>query len=116
MLSPTQTSGASPWQMCIRDRYGEGAIGGVVNVIPKKPTRGPIENEIQTTVGTHDTQRLGFGSGGALDDKWSYRLDISGNHSDSGISLGAVSYTHLDVYKRQNMCSADPHTISTRQA
>lgn len=68
--------------------YGEGAIGGVVNVIPKKPTRGPIENEIQTTVGTHDTQRLGFGSGGALDDKWSYRLDISGNHSDSGISLG----------------------------
>jgi iron complex outermembrane receptor protein len=25
--------------------YGEGAIGGVVNVIPKKPTRGPIENE-----------------------------------------------------------------------
>ncbi|WP_410721662.1 TonB-dependent receptor plug domain-containing protein, partial [Burkholderia sp. SIMBA_048] len=38
--------------------YGEGAIGGVVNVIPKKPTRGPIESEIQTTVGTHDTQRL----------------------------------------------------------
>ncbi|MGE8686014.1 MAG: TonB-dependent receptor [Achromobacter sp.] len=68
--------------------YGEGAIGGVVNVIPKKPTRGPIENEIQTTVGTHDTQRFGFGSGGALDEKWSYRLDISGNHSDSGISLG----------------------------
>ena len=68
--------------------YGEGAIGGVVNVIPKKPTRGPIENEIQVTAGTHDTQRFGFGSGGALDDKWSYRLDVSGNHSDSGISLG----------------------------
>jgi iron complex outermembrane receptor protein len=68
--------------------YGEGAIGGVVNVIPKKPTRGPIENEIQATVGTHDTQRLGFGSGGAIDDKWSYRLDVSGNHSDAGISLG----------------------------
>lgn len=68
--------------------YGEGAIGGVVNVIPKKPTRGPIENEVQATVGTHDTQRLGFGSGGALDEKWSYRLDVSGNHTDSGISLG----------------------------
>lgn len=68
--------------------YGEGAIGGVVNVIPKKPTRGPIENELMTTIGTHDTQRFGFGSGGALDDKWSYRLDVSGNHTDSGISLG----------------------------
>ncbi|EJO33523.1 TonB-dependent receptor [Achromobacter marplatensis] len=68
--------------------YGEGAIGGVVNVIPKKPTRGPIENELMTTLGTHDTQRFGFGSGGALDDKWSYRLDVSGNHTNSGISLG----------------------------
>lgn len=68
--------------------YGEGAIGGVVNVIPKKPSRGPIKNEIQTAIGSHDTQRLGLGSGGALDDKWSYRLDVSANHSDSGISLG----------------------------
>ncbi len=41
-----------------------------------------------TTLGTHDTQRFGFGSGGALDDKWSYRLDVSGNHTNSGISLG----------------------------
>jgi len=68
--------------------YGEGAIGGVVNIIPKKPTRGPIENEIQATVGTHDTQRLGLGSGGALDDRWSYRLDVSGNHGNAGMSLG----------------------------
>src|SRR5690606_20516292 len=67
--------------------YGEGAIGGVVNVIPKKPTRGPIENEIQAAVGTHDTQRLAFGSGGALDERWSYRLDISGNRSDADMSL-----------------------------
>jgi len=68
--------------------YGEGAIGGVVNIIPKKPSRGPIENEIQTTIGTHDTQRLAFGSGGAIDDRWSYRLDLSGNHSNADMSLG----------------------------
>jgi iron complex outermembrane receptor protein len=68
--------------------YGEGAIGGVVNVIPKKPTRGPIENEIQATVGTEDTQRLGFGSGGAINDKLSYRFDISGNHSGNWVDMG----------------------------
>ncbi|OZI71637.1 TonB-dependent siderophore receptor [Bordetella genomosp. 12] len=68
--------------------YGEGAIGGVVNVIPRKPAPGPIENELQLTAGTHDTQRLGFGSGGSLDDRWSYRLDVSGNHTDGGMSLG----------------------------
>src|SRR3546814_1381510 len=32
--------------------YGDGAIGGVVNVIPKKPTRGPVENELEATLGT----------------------------------------------------------------
>lgn len=89
--------------------YGEGAIGGVVNVIPKKPTRGPIENELQITAGTHDTQRIGFGSGGALDDRWSYRLDVSGNHSDAGFSLGdsrdaaVTAALRLDVSPELNL-------------
>nr|WP_255581801.1 TonB-dependent receptor [Cupriavidus sp. AU9028] len=68
--------------------YGEGAIGGVVNVVPRKPTRGAIRNEIQATVGTEDTQRLAFGSGGALDERWSYRLDVSGNRSDGSVDFG----------------------------
>jgi len=68
--------------------YGDGAIGGVVNVIPKKPTRGPIENEVQATVGTQDTARLGLGSGGALSDTLSYRLDLSGNYTDGWVDLG----------------------------
>ena len=68
--------------------YGNGAIGGVVNVIPKKPTRGPIQNEISATVGTENTQRLGFGSGGAINDKLSYRFDIGGNRSDGWVDRG----------------------------
>lgn len=68
--------------------YGEGAIGGVVNVVPNKPTRGAIENEIQATIGTENTQRLAFGSGGAINDKWSYRLDVSGNRSDGWVDFG----------------------------
>jgi len=68
--------------------YGDGAIGGAVNVIPRKPTRGPIENEVQATVGTEDTQRLAFGSGGAITDRLSYRLDLSGNRSDGWVDRG----------------------------
>ncbi|GAA0789082.1 TonB-dependent receptor [Cupriavidus gilardii] len=68
--------------------YGEGAIGGVVNVVPKKPTRGPIENEIQATIGTENTQRLAFGSGGAIDERWSYRFDVSGNRTDGSVDFG----------------------------
>lgn len=68
--------------------YGDGAIGAVVNVIPKKPTRGPIQNEVQATIGTDNTQRLGFGSGGAINDKLSYRIDLSGDRSDGWVDMG----------------------------
>ena len=71
--------------------YGEGAIGGVVNVVPKKPTRGEIQNEVQFTLGTDHTQRAAFGSGGAIDEKWSYRFDVSGGRSDGWIDLGDTS-------------------------
>lgn len=68
--------------------YGEGAIGGVVNIVPKKPTQGAIQNEIQATIGTDNTQRLGFGSGGAINDKLSYRIDLSGERSDGWVNMG----------------------------
>lgn len=67
---------------------GDGAIGGVVNVIPKKPTRSAIHNEVQATVGTDNTQRIGLGSGGAIDEQWSYRFDASGNRSDGWVDMG----------------------------
>lgn len=68
--------------------YGEGAIGGVVNVIPKKPTRGAIQQELQVGVGTENTGRLAYGSGGALDERWSYRIDASANRSDNWVQRG----------------------------
>lgn len=71
--------------------YGDGAIGGVVNVIPKKPTRGPIQNEVQATAGTNGRRALAFGSGGAITDQWSYRLDVSGDQSDGWVDRGNSS-------------------------
>ncbi|HTR08587.1 MAG TPA: TonB-dependent siderophore receptor [Paraburkholderia sp.] len=68
--------------------YGEGAIGGVVNVVPKRPTRTPIENELQVGVGTERTARVAFGSGGAINDRLSYRFDVSGNRSDNWVDRG----------------------------
>ncbi len=68
--------------------YGEGAIGGVVNVIPKKPRRGVIINDIEATIGTDNTQRFGFDSSGSINDLLSYRFDISGNRSDGWVDMG----------------------------
>jgi iron complex outermembrane receptor protein len=71
--------------------YGEGAIGGVINVIPKQPARGAIQNEVQAAVGTEGTRRIGIGSGGAIDGQWSYRVDASGERSDGWVERGESS-------------------------
>jgi len=68
--------------------YGDGAIGGVVNIVPRKPRQGPIENEVQATVGTDNTLRLGLDSSGSLSDTVSYRMDLGGNRSDNWVDRG----------------------------
>jgi iron complex outermembrane receptor protein len=68
--------------------YGAGAIGGVVNVVPKKPTRAPLEHELMLAAGSQRTARIGIGSGGALSERLSYRLDASANRSDNWVDRG----------------------------
>lgn len=68
--------------------YGDGAIGGVVNIVPRKPRSGPIRNEVEATLGTEDTARLGLDSSGSLTDALSYRLDLSGNHTSGWVDRG----------------------------
>jgi len=71
--------------------HGEGAIGGVVNIVPRQPTRGAVQNEVQAAIGTQGTRRLGLGSGGALDERWSYRIDASAERSDGWVDRGDTS-------------------------
>lgn len=68
--------------------YGEGAIGGVVNVVSKTPIRGPIENELQITGGTEKTARVAFDSGGKVNDNLSYRFATSYNRSAGWVDRG----------------------------
>ena len=68
--------------------HGDGAIGGVVNVVPKKPTRGPIRHELQATLGTDGKRALAYGSGGAIGERLAYRFDISGDRSDGWVDRG----------------------------
>ncbi len=68
--------------------HGDGAIGGVVNIIPKKPARGPVRSEVQASAGSAGRRALAFGSGGAIDDQWSYRLDLSGDQGRGWVERG----------------------------
>ena len=70
--------------------HGDGAIGGVVNVIPKKPMRAPVRSEIQASAGSAGRCALALGSGGALDAQWSYRLDLSADRSQGWVERGEL--------------------------
>ncbi|BEP54283.1 TonB-dependent receptor [Variovorax sp. V118] len=86
--------------------FGEGAIGGAINVVPKKPTRGPIRNEALVSVGSDATRQVAFGSGGAINDMLSYRFDISHRKTDGFMrrgeaeSLAVGGAVRLDVSPR----------------
>ncbi len=58
--------------------FGEGAIGGIINVVPKKPTFVSI-NEARAAIGSDGIKRLALDSGGAIGDQLAYRFNISGN-------------------------------------
>ena len=58
--------------------YGEGAVGGVVNVVPKRPTFTQA-TAAQVGFGSNDTRRIAAGSGGPISDVLAYRLDVSRN-------------------------------------
>ncbi len=77
---------------------GEGAVGGTINFVTKKPHSGAVENEAYLSYGSFKTLRAGFGSGGStavqgldyrfdanrsssngfIDDTWSRNWHVSG--------------------------------------
>ena len=74
--------------------YGEGSIGGIINVIPKKPT--PFfTSEAFAAVGSDVSRRVGLGSGGPISDVLSYRVDVAGNAAKSWLNDNA-DYRNYD--------------------
>ena len=68
--------------------YGEGAIGGVINVVPKKPITTHFENTAQLFVDSNMTRRFSFDSAGPINDALAYRFDVTGDRSDGWIDNG----------------------------
>lgn len=67
--------------------YGEGGIGGAINVIPKSPSY-EADRDIRLTLGQDSEVGLGIGLGGALAENVAYRLDISHQESDGWVERG----------------------------
>ena len=65
--------------------YGDGAIGGVVNVVTKKPVFTPL-SEARAALGSDGLARLALDSGGPIGESLAYRLNVSGNRTEGWIS------------------------------
>jgi len=80
--------------------YGEGATGAVVNVIPKKPFEGEIENHLRLGYGSYDSQQQAFDSGGSLNDTLSYRLNLNRLRSNGWVDRGDSSSDFISAALR----------------
>lgn len=68
--------------------YGEGAIGGVVNVVPKKPITGAFRHEAELLFDSNLTRRIAFDSGGPISQALSYRFAIAADASNGWVDRG----------------------------
>ena len=64
--------------------YGEGGIGGAINVIPKRPQQ-EQSGDLRISTGGDDTRFIGVGLTGGLTDNLAYRLDYSNRQSDNWV-------------------------------
>ena len=69
--------------------FGQGAIGGVINVIPRKPNTQMTEVEAEAGYGSQNTWHAAAGAGGPIDPHLSFRADASLRGSDGWVNNGA---------------------------
>ncbi len=90
--------------------YGEGALGGAINFVTKRPVRSDqVTVDALLSYGTYNTLRAAAGSGGPL--RWDhlhYRVDLSYQTSDSFSGIQRTPYTHW------NMTSALLYDVTPR--
>lgn len=72
----------------------------MVNVIPKKPFSGEIENHLRVGYGSYDRQQQAFDSGGSLTDTLSYRLNLNRLRSNGWIDRGDSSSDFISAALR----------------
>jgi iron complex outermembrane receptor protein len=68
--------------------FGQGAIGGAVNVISKKPNSDRTEFEAKAGYGSQNSWRIAAGVGGPAGELIAYRFDVSRIQSDGWVDRG----------------------------
>jgi iron complex outermembrane receptor protein len=66
--------------------YGNGAIGGAVNIVPRKPNPYAREGSLRVAAGSFNTWRGAVDSAGPISTSTAYRFDLSGNRSNGWVN------------------------------
>lgn len=80
--------------------YGEGAVGGAINIVPKRPLTDRTRNEIRATLGTDGRRGLAFGSAGPINEALAYSVDVNGTASDGWLERDDTSSLSLSAALR----------------
>ena len=83
--------------------YGNGAIGGAINVVPRKPNPVFRENQLRVAAGSFNTWRGAFDSAGPINERASYRVDLSHNRSDGWVDRGDSDSTAFSASLRYQL-------------
>ncbi len=92
--------------------YGEGAIGGAINVISKMPLT-VQRNEAEVSVDSNLTRRLAVDSGGPINKDVSYRVTAIGNMSDGWVDRDKTSNVAVSAAVRVQASETLAWTLST---
>jgi iron complex outermembrane receptor protein len=92
--------------------YGEGAIGGAINVISKMPLT-VQRNEAEVSLDSNMTKRLAVDSGGPINKDISYRVTAIGNMSDGWVDRDKTSNVAVSAAVRVQASDTLSWTLST---
>jgi len=68
--------------------FGQGALGGVVNVIPRSPNPQRYEGNAEFGFGSQDSVHVAAGLGGPISQTLAFRADASFRHSEGYVDRG----------------------------
>jgi iron complex outermembrane receptor protein len=80
--------------------YGQGALGGAINIITQKPNADRTTSDGEASYGSQNTAHFAVGIGGPIDPKWSYRVDASYRRSDGYVDRADSTSSALAVALR----------------
>lgn len=91
--------------------YGEGGIGGAINVIPRRPER-ERSGQVRVIGGQDSTAFVGIDYTAGVGDKFAYRFDYSNSESDNWVRDGKSDAEMLSLAVQWDL--NDDLTVSAR--